>query len=285
LIFAVPILLFAIRHPVRKPCIAARSATLAPGHKEKTMMKLPLLLLLASTLCSPLAQADIYSRIDADGVARFSPVPSEGFTLYFHDPAGAGAPVAAPAAAGTQAQLTWDDDTPYASQVRAAAKSTNVDPALIRAVISVESGNNPAARSPAGAVGLMQLMPGTAKRYNVKNRLDPTQNIQGGASYLRDLLVMFNNNLQLVLAAYNAGEQAVLKYGNRIPPFRETTAYVPKVLAYYKKFSGMNTVDAATAAPAGDWRAHLPQARVRQSFMPTITPVIPVHESVVAELE
>jgi soluble lytic murein transglycosylase-like protein len=235
-------------------------------------MKFQLPLLLLSLLCSPLAQADVYARVDAAGATQFSSVPAEGFTLYFRDPvqvaAGANA-VATPLAAPvfTAAKPAWDDRAPYASQIRSAAKATNVDAALIHAVISIESGNDPAARSSAGAVGLMQLMPETAKRYNVKNRLDPEQNIRGGASYLRDLLVMFNNNLQLVLAAYNAGEQAVVKYGNRIPPFRETAAYVPKVLAYYKKFSAPEASSQAQAQ-AGDWRSRLPQARVRQSFAP-----------------
>jgi soluble lytic murein transglycosylase-like protein len=122
----------------------------------------------------------------------------------------------------------------YSSQVMAAAQETAVDPALIHAVISVESGYNPSARSHAGAVGLMQLMPQTAKRYGVTDRLDPAQNIRGGARYLRDLKVMFNNQLHLVIAAYNAGEEAVFKYGKRIPPYRETIAYVPKVMGHYK---------------------------------------------------
>jgi soluble lytic murein transglycosylase-like protein len=123
----------------------------------------------------------------------------------------------------------------YSSQVLAASRETAVDPALIHAVISVESGYNPSARSHAGAVGLMQLMPQTAKRYGVTDRLDPGQNIRGGARYLRDLKAMFNNQLHLVIAAYNAGEEAVMKYGNRIPPYRETIAYVPKVMGHYKK--------------------------------------------------
>lgn len=129
---------------------------------------------------------------------------------------------------------------PYRGHIMAAAQETRVDPALIHAVISVESGYNASARSSAGAVGLMQLMPGTAKRYGVKNRLDPEQNIYGGARYLRDLQVLFDDNLQLVLAAYNAGEQAVLKYGRRIPPYRETSAYVPKVLQLYRKHRAAN---------------------------------------------
>jgi len=124
----------------------------------------------------------------------------------------------------------------YSSHVLAAAQETSVEPALIHAVISVESGYNPSARSRAGAVGLMQLMPQTAARYGVTNRLDPAQNIKGGARYLRDLKAMFGNQLHLVLAAYNAGEEAVMKYGRRIPPYRETVAYVPKVMSHYVKY-------------------------------------------------
>jgi len=135
--------------------------------------------------------------------------------------------------AGAEASAAYQAGK-YGSHILAAAQETSVDPALIHAVISVESGFNPSARSSAGAVGLMQLMPGTAKRYGVKDRLDPAQNIHGGARYLRDLKVLFNDNLQLVLAAYNAGEEAVMKYGRRIPPYRETVAYVPKVLSHYK---------------------------------------------------
>jgi soluble lytic murein transglycosylase-like protein len=82
----------------------------------------------------------------------------------------------------------------------------------------------------------MQLMPETAARYSVTNRLDPEQNIRGGTRYLGDLLLMFNNDLRLALAAYNAGENAVVKYGNRVPPYRETVEYVPRVMAYYWRY-------------------------------------------------
>ena len=107
---------------------------------------------------------------------------------------------------------------------------------LIHAVITAESAYDSEAVSRAGAVGLMQLMPGTARRYGVKNRRNPYQNISGGTQYLRDLLVMYDNNLQLVLAAYNAGEGAVKKYNNTIPPYKETQNYVKKVIAYYNKY-------------------------------------------------
>jgi soluble lytic murein transglycosylase-like protein len=108
----------------------------------------------------------------------------------------------------------------------------NLYPELLHAVIRTESAYNPSAVSSAGATGLMQLMPGTAKRYSVKDIWDPVDNLRGGAKYLRDLLDMFGNDLRLALAAYNAGENAVIKYGNRIPPYPETQRYVRKVLQF-----------------------------------------------------
>ena len=118
----------------------------------------------------------------------------------------------------------------------AAAHLSAVEPALIEAVITAESGYDSAAVSKAGAVGLMQLMPDTAQRYGVINRWDPAQNILGGARYLNFLLRKFNNDHELALAAYNAGEGAVEKHRNRIPPFSETRKYVPRVLAYYQQY-------------------------------------------------
>ena len=107
---------------------------------------------------------------------------------------------------------------------------------LIAAVIHAESLYNPQAVSSAGAVGLMQLMPGTALRYGVINRQNPEQNVDAGVRYLNDLLRMFDNNLDLALAAYNAGEQAVRKYGNRIPPYEETRHYVQRVKTLSAKY-------------------------------------------------
>lgn len=116
------------------------------------------------------------------------------------------------------------------------AKQHRLPTPLLHAVITAESSYDPDAVSSTGAVGLMQLMPGTAKRYGVKNRHNPYQNIKGGSSYLRDLLGMFDNNLVLALAAYNAGENAVKRYGNKIPPYNETRTYVRRVLSYYKQY-------------------------------------------------
>ena len=124
----------------------------------------------------------------------------------------------------------------YDDHVQAAAREHGVDAALIHAVISAESGYNQFARSPKGARGLMQLIPATAARYGATNLLDPRQNIDAGTRYLKDLMGMFGNDLRLALAAYNAGEGAVMRYGN-IPPYQETRQYVPKVLAYYKRYS------------------------------------------------
>ncbi|WP_045861581.1 lytic transglycosylase domain-containing protein [Teredinibacter purpureus] len=104
-----------------------------------------------------------------------------------------------------------------------------VSPVLTEAVIHVESYFDPEAVSRAGAMGLMQLMPATARRYGVFNRRNAIKNIEGGVQYLRDLMVMFDNDLELVLAAYNAGEAAVKRYGNQIPPYSETQNYVKKV--------------------------------------------------------
>ncbi|MDB5777407.1 MAG: hypothetical protein JWP38_3540 [Herbaspirillum sp.] len=115
-----------------------------------------------------------------------------------------------------------------------AAKQHGLDPLLLHAVIRAESGYNRRALSPKGAGGLMQLMPATARRFGVKDLFDPGQNLKAGARYLSWLLKLFNGDLELALAGYNAGEQAVIRAGYRIPPYNETLNYVPKVLNYYR---------------------------------------------------
>jgi len=154
------------------------------------------------------------------------------------DPAYAPAPIPQPAALAAPQSVpakAWDHAVPFARQVRDAAKAANVRPELLHALIHAESGYRPAARSPAGAVGLMQLMPGVLRRFNVRDPLDPKQNILGGARYVRELLDLFGDNVSLVLAAYNAGENAVIRHGYRIPPFGQTRVFVPKVMALYDR--------------------------------------------------
>ena len=126
--------------------------------------------------------------------------------------------------------------TKFGPTIARAAKVHRLPPALLHAVITAESAYDPAAVSRAGAVGLMQLMPATAQRYGVRNRRAPTANVAGGTHYLRDLLTMFDNNVVLALAAYNAGENAVINYGHRIPPYEETQTYVRRVLKYYNSY-------------------------------------------------
>jgi soluble lytic murein transglycosylase-like protein len=124
----------------------------------------------------------------------------------------------------------------YAPTIAHAARAHRLPPALLHAVITAESAYDPEAVSRAGAVGLMQLMPDTARRYGVSNRRDPVANVSGGTRYLRDLLQMFDDNLVLAIAAYNAGENAVISYGHRIPPYAETKTYVQRVLKYYNDY-------------------------------------------------
>jgi len=125
----------------------------------------------------------------------------------------------------------------YANLVDATARQYGLEPALLRAVVQAESAYNPQAVSPKGAIGLLQLMPGTATRYGVADPYEPTANLDGGARYLRDLLALFGQDLRLALAAYNAGEGAVLKHARQIPPYPETQAYVERVLALYQRLS------------------------------------------------
>ncbi len=123
----------------------------------------------------------------------------------------------------------------YEEAILRVGKRYGVDPDLIKAIIKVESNFNPEAVSAKSAIGVMQLMPETAREYGVSNPFDPEENIEGGVRFLRDLIRYFNGDLMLVLAAYNAGKGAVIKYGFDVPPYKETVEYVRKVLYHYAR--------------------------------------------------
>lgn len=126
---------------------------------------------------------------------------------------------------------------PYARLIQNAAYETSLDPVLVHALIFIESRYNHKARSNKGAIGLMQVLPETALRYGVHDPgFSPEANLRAGTRYLRDLMQQFDGRIELVLAAYNAGENAVVNHGYNIPPYQETQRYVPAVLAKYREF-------------------------------------------------
>lgn len=198
----------------------------------------PLLLCLAAALFPIHGQATsgIFGFVDDEGIEHLSNIPNDKrYRLVLADrfePARAALRQPRGVLALPYGQR------PFHDSVMRASSATGVDAKLLHAVITVESGYNRDAVSPKGATGLMQLLPTTARRYGTVNLHDPGENIGAGARYLRDLLAMFDNNLELALAAYNAGENAVLRHGNRLPPYAETQRYVPLVLAHYRR---MNT--------------------------------------------
>lgn len=194
----------------------------------------PAALLVALALVAASAQADIYTFTDEKGVAHFTNVPSDARYQVLLKSAPqvseAGAKIS-PAMLARSAR--------YDSIIETAASQVSLQPELLRAVIVVESGFDPDALSGKGARGLMQLMPATAEAYGANDARDPTQNIHAGARYLRRLMDRYEDDLELTLAAYNAGESAVERYGRRIPPFDETRRYVPKVLKVYQSLMSL----------------------------------------------
>lgn len=185
----------------------------------------------AALLFGVAARADVYLSVSADGHPTYANVPrTSADRLLYVDPAkvwstGLTVPTGREPAEFVRRRERMEP------LIMAAAATHGLDPALLRAIIHVESRFNPLALSTAGASGVMQLMPATARRYGVVNRADPRQNIDAGARYLRDLLGQFGGNVALALSAYNAGEGAVLRHARRVPPYRETLTYVPEVMA------------------------------------------------------
>lgn len=167
------------------------------------------------------ARAQIYSWRDANGTLVLSDRPHDGAELKTF------AVPKADTVRVTRSISARADQ--YEDLIVGHATLNNVRPDLVRAVIQVESGFNPRAVSPKGALGLMQLMPATARLLRVRNAFDPEENIRGGVAYLRQLLDRYNGDEALALAAYNAGPGAVDRHGQSVPPYRETQSYVSRI--------------------------------------------------------
>lgn len=184
-------------------------------------------------LCGTASARDsstVFAYGEADGAVMLTNLPQPGRTslfvvalMNFEDDSGA-------KLGGANLPMAPPD---VARLVDAVAQSHGLEPALLLAVISAESGFRAKALSPKGAQGLMQLMPATARRLGVRDAFDPEQNVRGGARYLNELLRLFDNDVRLALAAYNAGEDAVMRHGRAIPPYPETRQYVTRVLSRY----------------------------------------------------
>jgi soluble lytic murein transglycosylase-like protein len=183
-----------------------------------------------ATLVAGGAQAaSIYGFVESDGTLRLTDIPDDPrYRLLLAEHEGTSRAVGA--------KLLPMSSRPFHAEIAAAARRNGLEPALVHAVISAESAYRAQAVSHKGARGLMQVMPGTAARYGVDAAAlaEPASNIAAGSRYLADLLAMFSGDLRLALAAYNAGEHAVLRHGRRIPPYPETEAYVPRVLKVYE---------------------------------------------------
>ena len=169
------------------------------------------------------AQAQIYTSRDANGHLVLSNVRpgTSSKTVSYAVPKADG--IRTTRAAATTRARAYDD------LITEHSRTNGVRADLVRAVMQVESGFNPSARSPKGAMGLMQLMPAIAKQYGVRNAFNPAENVRAGVAYLRQLLDRYNDNEELALAAYNAGPGAVDKHGQSVPPYRETQSYVTRI--------------------------------------------------------
>jgi len=189
--------------------------------------------LLAAALCAltpSLAQAQLYSWKDANGRVIISDQPRDpsAKTYLVFGSNGATSKSEAPSSFATTKPAA-PRAAQYDDLISEHANAHALDPNFVRAVIQAESAFNPWARSSKGAMGLMQLMPETAKVYRVLDAYNPAENIRAGVAYLKTLMTRYNNDVPLALAAYNAGPNAVEKYGRKVPPYKETRSYVARI--------------------------------------------------------
>lgn len=218
---------------------------MSPLHHRNRLLR-ALLPSAALLLTASYGRADIYSYTDKDGVVHFSTSRQPGALLYLKSTQprsvkGSVAPV-------MPSDTSIERFSRYDTHIHQAATLYQIPVALVRAVIKVESDYDPRAVSIAGARGLMQMIPATADRMQVRDIFDPRENIFGGVRYLRILANTFNGDLQLTIAGYNAGESAVIRYGG-IPPYAETQMYVSKVLGYYHLYRKLDDPIKASAPP------------------------------------
>lgn len=204
----------------------------------------------------PSAHADIYQYVDENGVVHFTNAPSgrikkpSKVVKESKRAAAASTSLTAASAEASADRAPKPDAIPvsYVNIINSACSRFGVDPSLVHAIVKVESDFNPYAISRKGAMGLMQLMPQTASILNVRDSFSPHENIEGGVKYLKSLLDRYEGNISLALAAYNAGETAVKKWGT-IPPFKETQDYVKKILQIYNGTGGAFNSPGRSFAP------------------------------------
>jgi hypothetical protein len=223
------------------------------------MFRTVLIAAFAATLVVVSASAEVRLVVRADGTKAIYNVPDKK--------------------SGSKVDFSWlakqrDRTSPWDDAIQRHAKAYGVDPILVKAVIQVESGYDPWAVSSKGARGLMQLMPDTARRFKVSEVHDPEQNVRGGVEYLSVLLRLFEGDLKRTLAGYNAGENAVRRYGG-VPPYAETELYVRKVFTvYYGRPYGTvstGTIRIATANPGGSGKKLGGGFKSRRAAVPTPT--------------
>ncbi len=183
--------------------------------------------------------ADLYTFQDEEGLAYITNIPGPGRRKYH--PSMTRLRAKKKTVLPQKIKDASGGNQDYAEAILSACERFSVDPLLVRAVIKAESNFDPEALSPKGAIGLMQLMPKTAREMGVSDPFNPVENIQGGVGYLSQLLNTLNGDVPLALAAYNAGPHRVMSY-NGIPPFRETRNYIERVMGYYEHFKGKDAL-------------------------------------------